>query len=98
MLQEDFNLMLNNAQTYNRPDSRIHRDAVTIQAAVQAAVTQLEQQEHKTPTTGKSTPKPGKVVAQASVPQVCGRGSYCVTVHCCYFTFAIYLIIFLHVI
>ena len=35
--------MLNNAQQYNRPDSRIHRDAVTLQAAVQAAVTQIRQ-------------------------------------------------------
>ena len=38
--------MLNNAQAYNIPDSRIHRDAITLQAAILAAITpDLLQQE-----------------------------------------------------
>lgn len=32
---EDFNLMFDNAQQYNRPDSRIYRDAVKLQKYVQ---------------------------------------------------------------
>ena len=32
---EDFNLMFDNAQQYNRPDSRIYRDAVKLQKYIQ---------------------------------------------------------------
>lgn len=32
---DDFNLMFDNAQQYNRPDSRIYRDAVKLQKYVQ---------------------------------------------------------------
>ncbi|KAK4299042.1 hypothetical protein Pmani_003145 [Petrolisthes manimaculis] len=38
---EDFNLMFDNAQQYNRPDSRIFRDAVKLQRYVQAKVDEI---------------------------------------------------------
>ncbi|XP_050687170.1 protein polybromo-1-like isoform X6 [Eriocheir sinensis] len=34
-MMEDFNLMFDNAQQYNRPDSRIYRDAVKLQKYIQ---------------------------------------------------------------
>ncbi|XP_066976703.1 protein polybromo-1 isoform X4 [Macrobrachium rosenbergii] len=38
---EDFNLMFDNAQQYNRPDSRIYRDAVKLQKFVQNKADEL---------------------------------------------------------
>lgn len=38
---EDFNLMFDNAQQYNRPDSRIYRDAVKLQRYVQAKAEEI---------------------------------------------------------
>ncbi|XP_076040518.1 protein polybromo isoform X4 [Oratosquilla oratoria] len=38
---EDFNLMFDNAQQYNRPDSRIYRDAVKLQKFVQTKAEEL---------------------------------------------------------
>ncbi|XP_068230522.1 protein polybromo-1 isoform X3 [Palaemon carinicauda] len=38
---EDFNLMFDNAQQYNRPDSRIYRDAVKLQKFVQTKADEL---------------------------------------------------------
>ncbi|XP_018021058.1 protein polybromo-1 [Hyalella azteca] len=64
-LQEDFNLMLNNAQQYNRPDSRIHRDAVTIQAAVHAAVSQILQSQGNDIPVIKSPSKNSSAAVQA---------------------------------
>lgn len=38
---EDFNLMLDNAQQYNRPDSRIFRDSVKLQKFIQTKAEEL---------------------------------------------------------
>ena len=40
-LMQDFNLMLNNARSYNIPDSRIYKDAVTTQNELAAAAVPL---------------------------------------------------------
>ena len=87
--------MLTNAQQYNRPDSRIHRDAVTLQAAVQAAVGQLQKAAGKA-----STPRPGKIVAHAMVPQVLawelGRHLFVTNINRCFITLFFFFFFFKH--
>lgn len=42
---DDFNLMFDNAQQYNRPDSRIYRDAVKLQKFIQTKADELMEDE-----------------------------------------------------